>query len=212
MPATIEIPEKIPKNYHVVGYSLHGNRYINMTNRCTLRCKFCPKFNHVWDVQSYSLRLHHEPDTKEILNAIGKPEQFNEIVFCGLGESTLRLNTMLEVAHSLKKNNVTIRLNTDGLANLVNERDVTKEMASCIDKFSISLNAHDENTYNYHCRPKHKNSYTEVIDFIKKLRRYTSGIVITAIDGLAGVDISECEKIAQQLDVGFKKRILNDVG
>lgn len=196
----------------VVAYELHGNCYLNITNRCTLRCRFCPKFNHVWDVKSYSLRLHNEPDTREILNAIGDPTQFNEIVFCGLGESTLRLNTMLEVARALKDNNATIRLNTDGLANLVHDKDVTKELASCIDLFSISLNAHNEQTYNYHCRPKHNNTYSEVIKFIKKLRDRNCDTTITAIKGLGDVNIFECKKIARQLDVKFRKRLLDKVG
>ena len=196
----------------VIAYELHGNCYLNITNRCTLRCRFCPKFNRIWDVKSYLLRIHHEPEAGEVLDAIGDPAQFNEIVFCGLGESTLRLNTMLELACSLKKHNAIVRLNTDGLANLIHNKDVTKELASCIDKFSISLNAHNEEAYNYHCRPKHKNTYIEVIDFIKKLRRHTPEITVTAIDGLADVDIDECEKIAQQLDVTFKKRILDEVG
>jgi len=196
----------------VITYILHGNCYVNITNRCTLRCKFCPKFNHIWDVQSYSLRLHSEPDAKKIIDSIGDATRFKEIVFCGLGESSLRLDTMMEVAHALKKENVTVRLNTDGLANLVHKRDVTKEMADCIDRFSISLNAHNEKTYNYHCRPQHFNAYTEVIRFIRKLRLHTADIVITAIDGLEGVDISACEQIAQMLDVRFKKRILDEVG
>jgi len=196
----------------VVAYELHGNCYLNITNRCTLRCRFCPKFNHIWDVKSYSLRLHNEPGTREILNAIGDPTQFNEIVFCGLGESTLRLNTMIEIASSLKKNNATIRLNTDGLANLIHNRDVTKELASCIDKFSISLNAHNEAIYDYHCRPKHKNTYPEVIRFINKLRTRDCDTTITAIKGLDNVDVFECKKIAKQLDVKFRKRVLDEVG
>ncbi|MDH3948491.1 MAG: hypothetical protein OEU74_05980, partial [Gammaproteobacteria bacterium] len=29
----------------VIAYTLHGNCYLNLTSRCTLRCAFCPKFN-----------------------------------------------------------------------------------------------------------------------------------------------------------------------
>ncbi|MHB1239533.1 MAG: hypothetical protein ACYC18_03430 [Gammaproteobacteria bacterium] len=41
----------------VYAYGLHGNAYLNVTNRCTLRCRFCPKFNGSWSVQDYPLRM-----------------------------------------------------------------------------------------------------------------------------------------------------------
>ena len=140
-----------------IGYTLHGNRYLNITAACTLRCAFCPKFNKVWEVQGYDLKLGNKegPSVQSIIEAVGDPTEFNEIVFCGLGESTLRWNVVLEVARQLKsKGAKTIRLNTDGLANLVHERDVTPEMKGLIDAVSISMNAQNEEIYNKHCRPK----------------------------------------------------------
>jgi TatD DNase family protein len=50
----------------VVGYTLRDNRYLNITNRCSLRCAFCPKFNDEWTVRDYPLRLDHEPMIEEI--------------------------------------------------------------------------------------------------------------------------------------------------
>lgn len=196
----------------VVGYTLRDSRYLNITNRCTLRCAFCPKFNGEWTVQDYSLRLEHEPTLQEIIAAVGNPEEYREIVFCGLGEPTLRLYTLLEVATRLRHRAKRIRINTDGLANLVYGRDVTPDMEGLIDALSISLNAQNAEIYNQHCRPKLPGAYEAILDFVKHAREFVPEITLTAIDGLPGVDIAACEKIARDLGVNFRRRVLNVVG
>lgn len=196
----------------VVGYTLRDNRYLNITNRCSLRCAFCPKFNGKWTVRDYPLRLRHEPTFEEIVLATGNPEKFREIVFCGLGEPTLRLYTLLDVATRLRPRAKRIRVNTDGLANFVYGRDVTPDMEGLIDALSISLNAQDAKTYNRHCRPKLPGSYEAMLDFVKHARDFVPDITLTAIDGLPGVDIAACERIAHGLGVGFRRRVLDVVG
>ncbi|MBI5782245.1 MAG: radical SAM protein [Gammaproteobacteria bacterium] len=196
----------------VVGYTLRDSRYLNITNRCSLRCAFCPKFNDEWTVQDYPLRLDHDPTLEEIVAAAGNPEEYREIVFCGLGEPTLRLYTLLEAATRLRHRAKRIRINTDGLANLVYGRDVTPDMEGLIDALSVSLNAQDAQTYNLHCRPKLPGAYEAIPDFVKHAREFVPEITLTAIDGLPGVDIAACEKIARDLGVNFRRRVLNVVG
>ncbi|HKJ76790.1 MAG TPA: TatD family nuclease-associated radical SAM protein [Gammaproteobacteria bacterium] len=195
-----------------IAYTLHGNRYLNITYHCTLRCAFCPKFNGTWVVQDYDLRLYQEPSVEEILAAAGDPADYNEYVFCGLGEPTLRLEVLLEVARRLKAQGAQIRINTDGLANLVHGRDVTPEMEGLVDSLSVSLNAQDEFTYNRHCRPKQGGAFDAVLDFLRRAREHVPEVTVTAIDGLEGVDIAACERIAQEIGVGFRRRVLDVVG
>ncbi|MHB8535347.1 MAG: TatD family nuclease-associated radical SAM protein [Sulfuricaulis sp.] len=193
-------------------YTLRDSRYLNITNRCTLRCAFCPKFNDEWTVREYALRLVREPALEEIVAAAGDPKDYREIVFCGLGEPTLRLYTLLETATRLRPHTQRIRLNTDGLANQVYGRDVTPDMEGLIDALSVSLNAQDAETYNLHCRPKRPGAYEAMLDFVKRAREFVPEITLTAIDGLPGVDIPACEKIADRLGVGFRRRVLGVVG
>lgn len=195
-----------------IAYALHGNCYINMTNRCTLRCQFCPKFNHQWDIKGYLLRLKSEPTTREILNAVGDPMRYKEIVFCGLGEPTLRLNELLHIATQLKNQGAKIRLNTDGLANIVYKKDITPLLGKCIHSLSISLNTHNTQLYNKHCRPLINNAFNSVQQFVLAAVKQIPDITLTAIDGLADVNIATCEKIASSLGVKFKRRILDEVG
>ncbi|MBK1673715.1 TatD family nuclease-associated radical SAM protein [Ectothiorhodospira shaposhnikovii] len=197
----------------VVGYSLHNRRYLNVTNRCTLRCAFCPKFNKTWEVQGYPLRLYQEPTVEQMLDAVGDPKDYEAVVFCGLGEPTLRLDAVLSVARQLKARGApAIRINTDGLASLVHGRDVTPEMAGCIDALSVSLNAQDAFTYERHCRPKLPGAYPALLDFVRAARVHVPEVTVTAVDGLPGVDITACEAIARELGVGFRRRVLDLVG
>ena len=195
-----------------VGYTLHGNRYLNITNRCSLRCVFCPKFNDEWTVQDYPLRLDHDPSLEEIVAAVGNPEDYREIVFCGLGEPTLRLYTLLDVATRIRHRAKRLRINTDGLASFTYGRDVAPDMEGLIDALSVSLNAQNADIYNRHCRPKLPGSYEAMLDFVKRAREFVPDITLTAIDGLSDVDIPACEKIAQTLDVKFRRRVLDVVG
>lgn len=197
----------------ILAYELHGNLYLNITYHCTLRCAFCPKFQGSWEVQNYDLLLTREPTADEVLAAAGDPTRYREIVFCGLGEPTLRLDTLLAVAEQLKaKGAKHIRLNTDGLANLVHGRDVTPELARWVDSVSISLNAQDEATYNRHTRPKREGAFQGMLEFARAARASGIAVTLTAINGLDGVDIAACADIARQLGVQFRQRELDVVG
>jgi len=196
-----------------LAYELHGNLYLNITYHCTLRCGFCPKYQGVWNVQGYDLLLTFEPTAEEVLEAVGDPARYREIVFCGLGEPTLRLETLLTVASALRKRGARhIRLNTDGLANLVRGRDVTADLAAVLDSLSVSLTAQDEATYNRHTRPKRPDAYPAMLEFVRAARGSGMDVTVTAIDGLEGVDIPACERLAASLGVRFRRRVLDVVG
>lgn len=197
----------------VLAYELHGNCYLNITYHCTLRCGFCPKFNGSWEVQGYDLLIKREPSVEEILVAVGDPSRYQQIVFCGLGEPTLRLDVLLEVAEKLKQQGATIRINTDGLASLVHGRDVTPELADKVDALSISMNAQNEAVYNQHTRPKLEGAYQAMLDFAAKAKKYVPDVSMSAINGLDGVDVNACRDIAeQQIGVKFRQREMDVVG
>ena len=196
----------------VIGYTLNGNRYLNITNRCTLRCAFCPKFNGEWTVRDHDLKLMRDPPIEKIIEAAGAPGDYKEIVFCGLGEPTMRLYTLIEAASHLRSRGARVRLNTDGLANLVYGRDVTSDLNNVVDSLSISLNAQDRDTYNRHCRPKLSGAYESVLDFARRARDFVPQITLTAVDGLPGVDIGACRKVADDIGVNFRHRVLGVVG
>ncbi|MCG8312120.1 MAG: TatD family nuclease-associated radical SAM protein [Pseudomonadales bacterium] len=193
-------------------YDIAQKRYINLTNACTLKCQFCPKHNGSWAVKGYELELNFNPQAKDIISQLGDLSVIEEIVFCGFGESTLRLEQLKDIATFVKGQGKPIRLNTDGLGNLVHKRNILPELATCIDALSISLNAQNESVYVQHCCPTLANAYQHLLDFIALAPRYINDVTVTAIEGLPGVDIRACETIATQRGAKFRKRILNQVG
>jgi TatD DNase family protein len=198
----------------VYAYVLHDNCYLNVSNRCNLHCTFCPRLDGCWQVQGYDLRLlrRQEPGAADLLAAVGNPAAFTEIVFCGLGEPTLRLDTLLTVGRELRQRGARVRLNTNGLANQYHGRDVTPELGTAVDALSISLNAQDEATYDRHCRPKQPGAYPALLAFIERARQHIADITLTAIDGLEGVDLVACARIATDFGVNFRARPLDVIG
>lgn len=195
----------------VIAYPFLDKLYLNVTNRCTLRCSFCPKAHHTWTAHDHNLRLRKEPTVSDILAAVGDPGSHEEIVFSGLGEPTMRLYIVLEAANELRRQGGRIRLVTDGLANLIYDRDVTADLESNVDVLSVSLNAQDEATYNRVCCPRLPNSYQAMLEFTERAYDFVPEVVLTAIDGVPGVDVAACAGIAEQRMVGFQPRVLNGI-
>jgi TatD family-associated radical SAM protein len=196
----------------VLVYDIRSARYVNITDRCTLVCDFCPKNNGTTKVHDYDLAMDHRPGAAELIQAIGDPRRFSEIVFCGYGEPTLRLKVLLQVADYIKENGGRVRVNTDGLANLVHKRNVLPEMAGRVDALSVSLNGQNEEVYNRHCKPALAGSYAALLEFLRLAPGYIPEVTATAIDGLEGLDIEACRLLAESLGVGFRTRHLDAVG
>lgn len=195
-----------------ISYRIGNRLYLNITDRCTLVCAFCPKTNGSHQVHEYDLALTKRPQAGDIIAAIGDPGAYEEIVFCGFGEPTLRFKVLLQVAHYIKGHGGRVRLNTDGLASLVNKRDVLPEMQGLIDAVSVSMNAHNEALYIQHCAPQLKGAWQAMLDFLARAPAYIPEVTATAIGGLEGVDIRACENIAAGLGVKFRARELDVVG
>lgn len=195
-----------------LAYRIDDKLYLNITDRCTLHCHFCPKHHGTHKVHDYDLTLQHRPVTEELINAIDAPDQYREIVFCGYGEPTLRLPVLLDIAAYIKAQGGRTRLNTDGLANRVHKRDVLPELGRVIDALSVSMNAADEAVYNKHCQPALDNAFNSMLDFLGAAPTYITDVTATAIDGLEGVDIAACQALATRLGVKFRRRILDIVG
>ncbi|MCV6589878.1 MAG: TatD family nuclease-associated radical SAM protein [Marinobacterium sp.] len=193
-------------------YQIGDKLYINLTDRCTLRCGFCPKHNGTTEVKGYELYLSARPDPAHIIKLIGDPTRYTEVVFCGYGEPTLRLKALLVIAHAVKAAGGHTRINTDGLGSRVNKRDIVPELAQCIDALSISLNAQNAAVYNQHCQPALNNAWQSVLTFIERASRQIPAVYVSAIDGLPGVDITACKALAESRGGIFRRRVLGEVG
>ena len=78
-----------------LSYVIGDRLYLNLTDRCTLACAFCPKTQGFNQVHDYDLTLEQRPEIDQMIAAIGDPSAYAEVVFCGFGEPTLRLKPLL---------------------------------------------------------------------------------------------------------------------
>ncbi len=207
--------------YPAVAYKIRNSVYVNLTNKCTNRCSFCPKYQDDKDnfnVKGYNLRLKKEPLVHEVITSIFHYYDFDEVVFCGLGEPTLKIEELKATARAIKDKDggkIQVRLDTDGLANAIYNRNIARELSGLVDSVSVSLNAHNSNFYNEVCFPninkKKVDAYSAILDFIRESKKYIGKVTATAVD-LPGLDVSHTRKIAEKLGVEFKLRRYNNVG
>lgn len=194
-----------------IAYKIRNSLYLNITNRCSNRCTFCPKFEELL-VKGHELKLAHEPNADEVLAAVDAASDFSEVVFCGYGEPLIRLDLVRQVAQQLKQRGLKVRINTDGQANLVHGRNILPELAGLVDVVSVSLNAADPDTYARLCNtPFGKDGFPGVCDFLREARKYIPQVVASAVT-LPGLDLEAVRALAGELGVEFREREYAEVG
>lgn len=202
-----------------VVYIYNEGLYINITNRCPTSCIFCIK--RKWDMKyrGYDLNLKgFEPDLDTVIKEVEKAfinKKFNEIVFCGYGEPTMRFDLIKDFALNLRKGNLKnvpenerVRINTNGMGNLLSGRDITYEMKDLIDSLHISLNTLDRKKWLEIMRPEEKYAdfaFESVLSFIEGAVRNLKEVVITAVER-EDVDMAALENYARLKNIKFRVR------
>jgi len=206
------LPVSLPRDR--VAYTIRDSVYLNVTSNCTSACTFCRR-NTDPVVKGHDLSLGADPDVQDMISALEseKWEERSEVVFCGYGEPTIRLDEIREVARHLKQKGVErIRLNTNGLGNLYHKRDITGDLQGIVDVVSVSLNAHDAQTFQKLCQPTFgTGSYEAVLEFSRSCLAGGMEVVLTVV-GHPEVDIDRCRAIADGMGAGFRVREFNEVG
>lgn len=198
-----------------VFYDYGGGLYVNMTNRCPCRCAFCIRdmVDSLGDADS--LWLKREPSKEELMKMLKQQNlaAYDEIVFCGYGEPTERLDCLLAVCDYVKndpllKGRLKTRLNTNGLSDFINDRPTAREFSGRLDAISISLNAPTAEKYNELCRPKFGiQSFDEILRFTQEVKQYVPDVTMSVVSGsISSQDVEECRKTAAKLGVKFRVR------
>lgn len=197
------------ENLKDILYTYKDNVYFNITNKCPCACTFCIRSQKNAIGSADNLWLEHNPDFDEVKNAIDNFDftGYNEVIFCGYGEPTNAFDLLVKTAQYIRsKMNIKIRVNTNGLGSLINERDISQELCQNVDAVSISLNCSNEEEYNRVVRPKFGiKSYSEMLDFASKCKKYTDDVKFSVVDIIGEEEIAKCQKIAD--DLGIKLRV-----
>jgi TatD DNase family protein len=176
-------------------YALRNSLYVNLTIRCNADCVFCDRKGEAM-VKGHNLRIEKEPTAAEVIAAIGDPRAYEEIVFCGYGEPTIRLDAVKEVARWVKDRGGKTRINTDGHGNVINKRNIVPELAGLIDAVSISLNSTDPGQYGELMRLDGSIFFPAMIDFAKEAVKVIPRVVMTIVD-LDEVDKEKARKLVE---------------
>lgn len=184
--------------------------YVNLTNRCPCACTFCLRQTKEM-VESNTLWLKEEPTVDEVIHEFQKYDldDFAEVVFCGFGEPMERVDDVIQIAGILKlyRRDLPIRVNTNGLANLIHNRDITPMLKGRIDTISVSLNAPDENEYIQLTRSQFGiQSFQAMLDFVKKCKQYVPSVVLSVVDIIGTENIKKCQNICNELGVTLRIR------
>ena len=183
--------------------------YVNLTNKCTNACVFCIR-NTVDEIKGKKMWLENENFTAK--DVIAQLEKFNtpqEVVFCGYGEPFMKLDVLKGVCAYLRyQKGIKIRVNTNGMGNVINNRNILPEITNLVDEVSISLNAPNEEQYETISKPQVKNAYKEMLEFAKYCVDNEIKTTLTVVNNHPDytLDIDACKKIADETGAEFRVR------
>ena len=198
------------KKAMTISYEVGNNLYINITNKCPCACTFCIRNNADGAYGSDPLWLEHEPTLEEIFADFDKRDikKYDEIVFCGYGEPTERLETVIKSAEYLRKKSdcPKLRINTNGLGDLINEKSIAEDICKVMDTVSVSLNAGTKDEYMAVTRPKYENAFEAMQKFTSDcVKTGNAKVIMSVVDVIPPEQIEAsrqiCEKIGATLRI-----------
>ncbi len=189
-------------------YTLEGGTYLNITNKCPCNCAFCIRSKGDAVGEAEKLWFDEEPGFEEIKAAIDNYDFSNvdNAVFCGYGEPTNAYDNLLKTAEYLKKikPSIKLRLNTNGLSDLINEKPTAKELGELFDSISVSLNEPDSEQYDKITRNIYPGkAFSAMLDFTKECALYCNDVRMSVVDVIGKDNIEKSRQLCESLGARF---------
>lgn len=186
-------------------YTLDGNLYVNLTNKCSNACDFCVRNEKSSYFGNYLWLRNGDPTAEKVMavaNGYGDLTRFKEVVFCGFGEPTYKVAEMLALCDYFHDKGLKTRLNTNGQGNLINKRDITPELKGKIDFVNISLNASCYEKYQPICRSQFRElGFEGMIEFAKLCRRNGIDCRFSIVDCIGEEEVQACKALAESVKI-----------
>lgn len=181
-------------------YTLGKSAYINLTNACSNSCDFCIR-NYKDGMADYNLWITKEPSVSEIKDLLGDVTRYEEVVFCGYGEPTYRLDELVEIGRWVKSFNVPVRLNTNGHALEICGDDAVERLVGAVDVISVSLNEATSEAYDKICHPIFDNAYVTMLEFTKRCVNTGAfkSVRMSVMDLIGAENVEKCKEIAKSV-------------
>ncbi len=186
-------------------YTLDGNLYINLTNKCSNGCDFCVRNERSSYYGNYLWLRHGDPTAEKVIaavNAMGDISRFKEVVFCGFGEPTYKVAEMVALCDYFHGKGMKTRLNTNGQGNLINKRDIVPDLKGKIDFVNISLNASCAEKYQPICRSQFGEAgFAGLIEFAKICRKNEVPCRFSIVDCIGEEEVEACKRLAESVKI-----------
>ena len=186
-------------------YTLDGNLYINLTNKCSNGCDFCVRNERSSYYGNYLWLRNGDPTVEKVIAAtksFGDLTRFKEVVFCGFGEPTYKVAEMVALCDYFHEKGLKTRLNTNGQGNLINKRDIVPELKDKIDFVNISLNASCVEKYQPICRSQFGESgFSGLIEFAKLCRKNEVACRFSIVDCIGEDEVEACKRLAESVKI-----------
>ena len=199
------------KKAMTISYEIGTKLYINLTNKCPCACTFCIRNNSDGAYGSDPLWLEHEPSMEEIKADIDLRNlaSYEEIVFCGFGEPTFRLAELMETAEYMKTKEgcPPLRLNTNGLADLINGKSAADELCRIFDTISVSLNAGPKDEYMRVTRPRYRDAFEAMQKFASDcVKTEAAEVIMSVVDVIPKEEIEAARELANKIGITLRVR------
>ena len=196
---------------HIV-YTFGGKPYLNLTNQCPCDCTFCVRNLKDGPGSVHSLWHEDEPTWDAVEQALTRWDfsTAQEAVFCGYGEPMCALEHLKLAARWLKERHpqLKLRLNTNGLGDLIHGRPTACELAGLIDSVSISLNAPNAARYHELVRSRWgEAAFDAMLQFARDCLAHIPSVKFSVVNVLTEEEIAQCREIARGMGVALRVRV-----
>ena len=186
-------------------YTLDGNLYINLTNKCSNGCDFCVRNERTSYYGNYLWLKKGDPTVEKVIaqvNGFGDLSRFKEVVFCGFGEPTYKVAEITALCDYFHEKGLKTRLNTNGQGDLINKRSIVPELKGKIDFVNISLNASCAEKYQKICRSQYGESVFEaILEFAKQCNKNGVPCRFSIVDCIGEEEVEACKALAESVRV-----------
>lgn len=191
-------------------YRYKNQVYFNITNKCPCSCTFCIRNTGDSVGEASNLWFEHEPSLEEIFKAIEEYD-FNgctEVVFCGYGEPTMALENLKAVSEYMRaRYPYKIRLNTNGLSDLIHKRSTAEQICAAVDCVSISLNMPDAKSYTEVVRPAYgEKAFDAMLKFAVDCKKHLEDVRFTVVDVIGEENVRKSQELADSLGIPLRVR------
>lgn len=192
-------------------YIFEGSPYFNITNKCPCSCVFCIRDKK--DVVGDAKKMWHDkqPTFEDVKSAIDALDwsKYDHAVFCGYGEPTNELELLLKSAEYIKEKypDIKLRLNTNGLSDLINQKPTAELICKFFDAISISLNETTSEKYDKITRNIYPGkAFDAMLKFTKDCVKYCKDVRMTVVDLISKQEIEQSRNVCESTGARFVVR------